>query len=237
MLSTGAAHLLPKVYSNCTVATSSSTTNSIDIRTAATIQSNLLPNCLTSEMKIQFNMLQFYLYYFANIPTWASAQQQPITNTTPVSNLNKQNGNQQILSTKSFYPSSTAFGSHATKTMTSTLQSLTCSIYTEVLDEYLTFLIPISGHAFSAHVDRFFLDALTELWIRTPWISNNGRLNSTYMFYISHFVHYIVKSDLRSFVNESSTYEAVRDELYMLISRLALNWERADDYIQASIHY
>ncbi|KAG1148348.1 hypothetical protein G6F37_005756 [Rhizopus arrhizus] len=235
VLSTGAAHLLPKVYSNCTVATSSSTTNSIDIRTAATIQSNLLPNCLTSEMKIQFNMLQFYLYYFANIPTWASAQQQAITNTTSISNLNKQNGNQQMLSTKSFYPSSTALGSHATKTITSTLQNLTCSIYTEVLDEYLTFLIPISGHAFSAHVDRFFLDALTELWIRTPWISNNGRLNSTYMFYISHFVHYIVKSDLRSFVNESSTYEAVRDELYMLISRLALNWERADDYIQASV--
>lgn len=61
------------------------------------------------------------------------------------------------------------------------------------------------------------------------------------MHYISHFINYIVRHDLRRCVNNTQdnvytyTYKAIHDELYMLTSRLALNWDKTDDYIQASL--
>jgi hypothetical protein len=63
------------------------------------------------------------------------------------------------------------------------------------------------------------------------------------MYYISHFISYIVRHDLRRCVNNTQdnvytyTYKATRDELYMLTSRLALNWDKSDDYIQASLFF
>ncbi|KAI9259928.1 hypothetical protein BY458DRAFT_557713 [Sporodiniella umbellata] len=206
VLSTGATHLLPKVYSNCVSASSVATAHTIDIRTAATTQSTLLPANLNYEVKIQFNMLQFYLYYYSNIPSWKPSGE-TLPRRGPLNRL-------------------------AASAIESATVRLTDSIYTEILDQYLVNLIQVHGNTLSSPVGRFYLDALVELWIRTPWIPSNGRLDSTLMFYTTYFITYVVKNDIKNCMDRSVTYEAVRDELYMLISRLALNWERTDEYIQ-----
>ncbi|KAG1470509.1 hypothetical protein G6F56_002646 [Rhizopus delemar] len=166
-------------------------------------------------------MIQFYLYYFANIPTWMKA-----SSSEPLA----PNCSNKTLGLN------TTFGLKKTPKPISTpivLQpQLTATIYTDVLEQYLVRLVPIHGNMSSSPVGRFYLDALVELWIRTPWIPSNGKLDPTLMFYISHFMKYIVRNDLKNCVERSTAYEAIRDEFYMLVSRLALNWEKTDGYIQ-----
>ncbi|CEJ02752.1 hypothetical protein CU097_000718 [Rhizopus azygosporus] len=234
ILSTGAIHLLPQVYKHCNVIMPSSPSGStIDFHTSATKQSSLLPSGISSERKIQLNILQLYLYNFAILPTWSTATAQPPMSTfTSTSLRSPMNNTVPNTSTTSFLDNSSP------SQLTKPGRSITSSIYTDILDNYLSRLIPINDQAFPAIVGPFFIDTLAELWIRMPWISNNNKLSPTLMYYISHFINYIVRHDLRRCVNNTQdnvytyTYKATRDELYMLTSRLALNWDKTDDYIQ-----
>lgn len=217
---------------------SSPSGSTIDFHTSATKQSSLLPSGISSERKIQLNILQLYLYNFAILPTWSTATAQPPMSTfTSTSLRSPMNNTVPNTSTTSFLDNSSP------SQLTKPGRSITSSIYTDILDNYLSRLIPINDQAFPAIVGPFFIDTLAELWIRMPWISNNNKLSPTLMYYISHFINYIVRHDLRRCVNNTQdnvytyTYKATRDELYMLTSRLALNWDKTDDYIQAGLFF
>ncbi|PHZ08601.1 uncharacterized protein RHIMIDRAFT_241362 [Rhizopus microsporus ATCC 52813] len=188
ILSTGAIHLLPQVYKHCNVIMPSSPSGSIiDFHTSATKQSSLLPSGISSERKIQLNILQLYLYNFAILPTWSTATaQSPMSTFTSTPLRSPMNKTAPNTSTISFLDSSSP------PQLTKPGRSITSSIYTDVLDNYLSRLIPINDRAFPAIVGPFFIDALTELWIRMPWITNNNRLSPTLMYYISHFINYII---------------------------------------------
>lgn len=183
----------------------------MDIRTAATRQSTLLPPAsLGGDRKIKFNMLQFYLYYYVSVPTWPRLNP-PVTQptyTTP--------GRPMIPTQPQLTPYQ----------IPGSLRSIGQSVYGSVLEEYLT-----------QQENPFFVDTIIELWIRTTWISTNQSLSPELMAYITQFVQYVVRQDLKLCPTDdklyiSQVYRKLKDELYMLISRLAFNWRKNDDYLQ-----
>lgn len=247
------------MYSNCSYLAESTSADSVDIRAAATRQSTLSTS--GGERKIKFNMLQFYLYYFLSVPTWVPETQPssaPSTvnmvstqlRTTPVQQNNVYNP-----SSKSYqygtvkYPSSAPTQPGAGSVIGNAIpaymfqgkpRSLMYSVYSSILEEYLQYLVPIgTSLEFPSFVHTFFLDACVELWIRTVWVTNGQKLNEESIYYISTFVKYIVQHDLKLCTTNNNNdtlyhhvYSCVKDELYMLISRLALNWSKHDDYLQ-----
>lgn len=127
-----------------------------------------------------------------------------------------------------------------------------CSIYDEVVEEYMDRFIGCvrKNKCFHPVIGTFFLDACIELWIRTPWISFGQKLSTEFMHFITLFVKFVVSGDLRRCYFEESpssrdpitqeytmVYDSIKDELYMLISRLALNWAKQDDYLQVGNIY
>jgi hypothetical protein len=208
-------------------------------------------------------MLQFYLYYFLSVPTWIPATQQQQSNiaTTTTTNtfsmesrttLTPQNNTYNNSSKPYQYgtvrsPSPTQNGASNTignanpaYLLQGNPRSLISSVYGPVLEEYLQYFVPIGASLeFPNFVHTFFLDACVELWIRTAWVTSGQKLNEEFMHYISTFIKYIVRHDLKLCLanNKPNTlyhhvYSSVKDELYMLISRLALNWSKHDDYLQ-----
>ncbi|KAI7906904.1 uncharacterized protein BX663DRAFT_539692 [Cokeromyces recurvatus] len=272
ILSTGAIHLLPPVYKDCTdIGTSATTpTNPLDIKAAATRQSTLISSNVGGNRKIKLNILQFYLYYFVSVPTWPplsppspsfpSTSSQPTfttsftnftkggtTTTTTTTATNTTVNNSKMYSYGTISNTSSTLNSSLSSNNTNTnpphlipgkLRTMIYSVYDSVLEEYLTQLIPIgTSNSFPNIVNTFLFDACMELWIRTTWVSSGQRLSNEIMHYITTFVKYIVKHNLRDCVlNERSlfyqVYSTLRDELYTLISRLALNWCKQDDYLQ-----
>ncbi|KAI9249344.1 hypothetical protein EDC94DRAFT_327283 [Helicostylum pulchrum] len=233
VLNSGSIDLLPKVYTNCSYLVTSSN-KSIDIRTAATKQSTLLPTSLGGDRKIKFNILQFYLYYFISVPTWPPLAPPPVVTNTMRTNGLYPNTLAPNL-TPTYKPlNSTTVNSTARQPAPRRHRQLSKSIYDRVLEEYLSQLcinpsiqIPMS--------ETFFIDTIVELWIRTTWIVNNHSLNRDFMKFLIQFVQYVTRQDLRQCLEgqkstASKIYTKVHDELYMLISRLAINWRRNDDY-------
>lgn len=251
MLSSGSIHLLPKVYSNCSYIVTSYNSSSIDIRAAATRQSTLLPMIVGGDRKIKFNMLQFYLYYFISVPTWPPLTPPPtnnysnkLTNTsrtpaygTPAYGTSAYGTSRLPTTTQINTQNSTNSNTTSHYQIPGILQPITQGIYSNVLEEYLYRFIPIQSNlTFTPIVGSFFLDACIELWIRTTWVAANQKISVELMNYITVFVQYIVKHDLKQcFSNEKSllalVYIELKDELYMLISRLAINWSKQDDYV------
>lgn len=257
MLTTGAIHLLPRVYANCSYLDASKTTSSVNIRTTATRQSTLLPTTIGGDRKIRFNMLQFYLYYFASVPTWPPQVPPPqpsamnyIRGTTPTSTTTNTN---TLLPSKTFEYgtirntniNATNGSTNATANSTTPpyiipgkLRTITASVYGAVFEEYFSRFVPIkTSDEFPRIVQTFFLDACIELWIRTTWLTSGQKLSMEHMQYISTFVRNIVKHDLKlCLANEKSLYHSVytsvKDELFFMLSRLALNWSKNDDYLQ-----
>lgn len=244
MLSSGAIHLLPRVYNNCSYLVTTSNNNSIDIRAAATRQSTLIPATIGGDRKIRFNMLQFYLYYFVNVATWPPLPEPvqytmnrtpqygtirlptPNTTTIPTTTTNTLMNNNNP--TQTGQPSSNQ----------GKARSITLSAYDEVMKGYLTRLIPIkSNQRYPPIIGSFFFDSCAELLIRTTWINTNSKSSEELMHYISTFIKYIVQHDLKQcLAGETSLikdiYKILKDEMYTLISRLALNWSKHDSYIQ-----
>ncbi|KAG2199981.1 hypothetical protein INT47_000331 [Mucor saturninus] len=255
VLSIGSVHLLPKVYSNSTYIVSSSNSNATDIRATATRQATLLPSVMGGDRKIRFTMLQFYLYYFLSAPTWpplSASSPTPATTTTATTNT----FNSQIPRTPTSaynapktptYGTST-YGTIRPTTSTATApgqylspgvtQAIKLGVYSSLLDEYLQRMITIqpSDTSFPPFINSFLFDACMELWIRTTWIATNGKVNNDLMHYITVFVQYIVKHDIKQcFMDEklvlTRVYNDMKTELFMLISRLAFNWSKHDDYL------
>ncbi|KAF7729963.1 hypothetical protein EC973_003376 [Apophysomyces ossiformis] len=120
-------------------------------------------------------------------------------------------------------------------------RSITSSVYEEILLEYFRRFIGCDDKETTFHptVETFFLDACIELWIRMSWIPHNQKLSTELMYVITLFIKYIVKNDLRRCMDKNwpdtkyhMVYTSVKDELYMLISRLTVNWGMSDDYKQ-----
>ncbi|KAG2236596.1 hypothetical protein INT48_000150 [Thamnidium elegans] len=232
VLNSGSIHLLPKVYENCSYLVTSSN-NSIDIRTAATKQSTLLPTSLGGDRKIKFNILQFYLYYFISVPTWPPVVPPPVTNTTRTNGLYPNTLTPKL--TPTYKPLNATTQQPVPRQLPGVPRYLSKSVYSFVLEGYLNQLcinpsiqIPIS--------DTFFTDTIVELWIRTTWIATNQSLDYDFMKHLIQFVQYVTRQDLRQCLQgdkspKSKIYAKVHEELYMLISRLAINWKRHDDYL------
>lgn len=196
------------------------------------------------DRKIRFTMLQFYLYYFLSAPTWP-----PLTTSSPVPTTTNMY-NSQIPKTPTYnapkpptYGTST-YGKTPTTTPASQNplpgipQAIKLGIYETILDDYFQRMITIqpSDTTFPPFIHSFFFDACMELWIRTTWIATNGKVNSDLMHFITTFVQYIVKHDLKQcFADEklvlTRVYHDMKNELFMLISRLAFNWSKQDDYL------
>lgn len=259
VLSSGAVQFLPRVYSNCSYLVTTSNNNSIDIRTAATRQSTLIPATIGGDRKIRFNMLQFYLYYFVSVATWPPLPE-PVQHTTPTTSTafnrtaTPQYGTANRLPVTTTHNATTNSMINTTTTTTTTannnnntstpnailgrVRSITLSAYDKVMKEYFTRFIPIKSNTGYPHIiESFFFDACAELWIRTTWINTNSKLSAELMHYISSLIKYIVHHDLKQcLAGETSLikdiYMTLKDEIYTLISRLALNWSKHDSYIQ-----
>ncbi|ORZ12208.1 hypothetical protein BCR42DRAFT_420187 [Absidia repens] len=131
------------------------------------------------------------------------------------------------------------------------LRSINASIYNEMMLLYMRAYIPCVINDTAPYVNgvgTFFLDALIELWIRTIWISPSQKLSLDFIQCLATFLKYVVGGDLRrctschqnSNVNINNVkvesaytnlYLSIKDELYLLLSRLSSNWRRQDDYI------
>ncbi|KAI8085886.1 uncharacterized protein B0P05DRAFT_635838 [Gilbertella persicaria] len=238
VLSAGAIQLLPRVYSNCSYVNIASQSNTIDLRAAATRQSTLLPSNAGGERVIRLNMIQLYLFYFLHVPTWPPLAQptlpQPPTPSNP--------GLHATPRIPSLYNNTNTTVSTTTSTsiqyqILGNVRSITLSVYGAIFEEYAAYFMPLTSNAtFPKFVNTFFLDACVELWIRTPWVAPNQKLSTEFMQFITAFVKYITRHDLRQCMHGSNpvlteVYQTVKNELYMLISRLALNWSHHDDYI------
>lgn len=252
VLSSGAIHLLPRVYSNCSYLVTTPNSNSVDIRAAATRQSTLIPATIGGDRKIRFNMLQFYLYYFVSVATWPPLPepvQYTTATTTAFNRTTPQYGTMNRLPTATTTPNATtnsminttSNNNNSTSTpnaIPGKVRSITLSAYDKVMKEYLTQFIPIkSSTGYPRIIGSFFFDACAELWIRATWINTNSKLSSELMHYISSLIKYIVHHDLKQcLAGETSLikdiYKILKDEIYTLISRLALNWSKHDSYIQ-----
>ncbi|EPB91510.1 hypothetical protein HMPREF1544_01641 [Mucor circinelloides 1006PhL] len=260
VLATGAIHLLPRVYKSCSYLDASKTTSSVNIRTTATRQSTLVATTLGGDRKIRFNMLQFYLYYFASVPTWPPLVPPPLqpsamsfirgssatANTTQNSNAMLHTKAVEYGTIRSTSANTTANGATtASANSPSTpyqipgkLRSIIPSVYGSVFEEYFNRFVPINTSQDFPHIiDTFFLDTCIELWIRTSWVAFGQKLSMEYMHSISSFVSNIVKHNLQQcFADQESLYYAVytsvKDELFFMLSRLTHNWSKNDDYLQ-----
>lgn len=139
------------------------------------------------------------------------------------------------------------------------VRSIQESIYGTLIQEYLHEFIPcIINDSTPYHpvIGTFFLDALVEIWIRTVWVSSSQKLSIIYMQSIHQFIKYIVSGDLRrcisykqsnninneeeneeenddskSITEYTKIYHLIKNEYYLLLSRLSINWRKQDDYI------
>lgn len=228
-LAAGAIQYLPRLYTNCThmeKRTSTSATN--DIRTAATRQSTIFPRSSSGEYQIRFSTIQFYLFYITSVATWVPLMPSPPrptpATTQPHSIVNR------------IHPQHPA----TTQQEPIRVRSIVSGAYSDIIDIYLRHFIPCvtrgSGQQdFLPSIGTFFLDACIELWLRTPWVSNGQKLSSEYMHCIRLFMTFLVSGDLRRRQHEplfKSVYDVAKNEIYMLISRLALNWSKTDGYLQ-----
>lgn len=238
------------MYADCSYLVRQSEASSVDIRAAATRQSTLMPNTVGGDRKIRFNMLQFYLYYFINVPTWPPL----VDPTPPTTTLNRQTSTppygalrttsttaNNINTTNTYTNNNTSTPNNTNASISSSIpgnsRPLTNSPYITILDEYFHRFVPISNNDFPPIINSFFFDACVELWIRATWIVSNGNISSSFMYCITTFIKYIVRHDLRQSLDGESPmlldiYNVVRDEIYTLISRLALNWRKHDSYLQ-----
>ncbi|KAK4518326.1 uncharacterized protein ATC70_001679 [Mucor velutinosus] len=260
VLATGAIHLLPRVYKSCSYLDASKTTNSVNIRTTATRQSTLVATAVGGDRKIRFNMLQFYLYYFASVPTWPPLVPPPpqpsamsfmrgtSTNTTTTAKNNNNMLHTKTVEYGTIRSTNTTVATNGTSASTvnsstpyqipGKLRSIIPSVYSSVFEEYFDCFVPINtSQTFPYFVDTFFLDTCIELWIRTSWVAVGQKLSMEYMHSISVFVSNIVKHNLQQcFADEDSlyysVYASVKDELFFMLSRLAHNWSKSDDYLQ-----
>ncbi|KAI8638837.1 hypothetical protein BD408DRAFT_446441 [Parasitella parasitica] len=262
ILSTGAIHLLPRVYQNCSYLDASKTVSSVNIRTTATRQSTLLPTTVGGDRKIRFNMLQFYLYYFASVPTWPPLVPTPLPHQPTSSGTSYTRGATAVVATtntntNTLLPSrQVEYGtirnttgstiSNNTTTANSTspnlppgiTRTIILSVYGDVFEDYFTRFVPISVYnEFPQIVQTFFLDACIELWIRTSWVNSGQKLSMEQMHFITKFVRNVVRHDLKQCLSNEksiyySVYASVKDELFFMLSRLALNWSKSDDYLQ-----
>ncbi|KAI8336835.1 hypothetical protein BC941DRAFT_514254 [Chlamydoabsidia padenii] len=240
-LAAGAIEYLPRVYENCTfLDVSKVTTTLLDLRSSATRQSSIFPRPSKGEFRIRFNMVQFYLYYMVAAATWT-----PTTQSTAPMN------------SKPNYPTTTTTAT-ATTTTTTTLtieqqaylipgpfRPLVAGIYPDLIRNYMHVYIPCVVNDSAPYINgvgTFFLDTLVELWLRTVWISSSQKLSNGFIYCLAGFIKYVVGGDLRrcatwqNYNNTSPTrytdvYRSIKDELYLLLSRLALNWRKQDDYI------
>ncbi|CEP13667.1 hypothetical protein [Parasitella parasitica] len=116
-------------------------------------------------------------------------------------------------------------------------RSITLSVYGFVFQKYFDRFVPINErNEFPQTVQTFFLDACIELWIRTTWVKAGKKVSFELMHYVTKFVRNVVRHDLRQALsNEKSVYyvvyASVKEELFFMLSRLALNWSRSDDYL------
>ncbi|CAO3623696.1 unnamed protein product [Cunninghamella echinulata] len=127
------------------------------------------------------------------------------------------------------------------------LRSIQASIYGTLIQEYLLEFIPcvmIESAPYHPVIGTFFLDALIEIWIRTSWLASSQKLSIEYIQSLYRFIKYIVSGDLRRCIsykhnNDDTTklteytkiYHLIKDEYYLLLSRLSVNWRKQDDYI------
>ncbi|OBZ91813.1 hypothetical protein A0J61_00171, partial [Choanephora cucurbitarum] len=236
VLTMGATELLPRVYTNCLSVNVSSGSNPIDLRAAATKQSTLLPNGTGRERVIRLNMIQLYIFYFLSAPTWEPLRSSP-TSFMPYGST--ANGMSGFSTNTSYMPSFSTNSSNSSLQyqIAGNLRSINLSVYPIILEEYFEHFIPAaSSNVFPEFIGTFFLDACVELWIRTRWVAEGQKLSPEYMRCITAFVKYITRQDLRKLTSKTNlvmaeTYRTVKDELYMLISRLALNWSKDNDYL------
>lgn len=253
VLATGAIHLLPRVYKNSSYTEASKTTNSVNIRTTATKQSTLVATTIGGNRKIRFNMLQFYLYYFASVPTWPPLVPPPqpsvmgLIRGAPTANAKTAT----TVNNASLNPKSVGYGTiRSTTTTASTgnsstpyqipgkLRSIILSVYSSVFEEYFDCFVPINKSKTFPHiVNTFFLDTCIELWIRTSWVTTGQKLSLEYMHSIATFISNIVKHNLQQCLADEESvhyfvYTSVKDELFFMLSRLAHNWSKSDDYQQ-----
>ncbi|ORZ02220.1 hypothetical protein BCR43DRAFT_465157 [Syncephalastrum racemosum] len=255
-LAAGALQFLPRLYTNCTYLDNrSNATSTTDMRVAATRQSTIFPRPFAGEYKVKFNMIQFYFFYVVHVATWpplpvptvANATIATSTTTTAATTATTAPASlgrpvQSNPTARTVAPGSiTAAPSTVIRTL-----SIKHSAYNDIIEEYLRYFIPsVAGSRLNdlhADVGPFFADACIELWLRTPWIQTGQALSSEHMHFITCFVRYIAQGDLRRTQRYAGAdpvardyrliYESVKDELYMLISRLALNWRKQDDYLQ-----
>ncbi|KAI8384186.1 hypothetical protein BD560DRAFT_190865 [Blakeslea trispora] len=243
VLSTGATHLLPRVYASCSNVNTTSVSNLIDLRSAATKQSTLLPNGSGGERVIRLNMIQLYIFYFLSVPTWEPLRPPPVPSTAYGSTTNGIRGfNTSASYNTSYMPfssnnSANNLSPNPQHQIIGNLRSVALSVYCAVLEEYFDHFIPQnSNNMFPDRVGTFFLDACVELWIRTRWVASGQKLSDIYMQCITAFVKYITCQDLRKAMSKNNiviaeAYRTVKYELYMLISRLALNWSKDNDYL------
>lgn len=251
VLSSGSTHLLPKVYSNCTYIVTPSNSSAIDIRAAATRQSTLLPVIVGGDRKIRFTMLQFYLYYFVSAPTWPPLTPPPPPPTNNYNNTMAPRSTVPVNTYNTFTPKTSTYGSPKPPLSATTMQTtanthfqipgilrpISNGVYASILDDYLIRLIPIQSEPeFPAFIGSFFFDACLELWIRTTWIATNGKTSKDLLHFITVFVQYIVRHDLKQCFSDETVllkrvYNDLKNELFMLISRLAFNWSKQDDYL------
>ncbi|KAI9495711.1 hypothetical protein BDB00DRAFT_212503 [Zychaea mexicana] len=119
-------------------------------------------------------------------------------------------------------------------------RSIIGSVYEQLMKEYMRHFIPCGQPTdFHPAVGTFFLDECIETWIRNTWVAPMQKLGPGRMHFIALFVRYIVSGDLRRCYSDNATwnsyrmvYNSVKDHLYAMISRLAFNWARDDDYLQ-----
>ncbi|CAO3589758.1 unnamed protein product [Absidia cylindrospora] len=266
-LAAGAIQYLPRVYEDCAFLDISKVTTLADLRASATRQSSIFPRPSVGEFRIRFNMIQFYIYYLACVPTWPPLTPTPATTTTPYTSPTPL----PLTGTSSYYgksPYSTANSSYSkppppnTTTTTTTnsnlphlipgqLRPINASIYNEMMQLYMRAYIPCVINDTAPYVNgvgTFFLDALIELWIRTIWISPSQKLSLDFIQCLATFLKYVVGGDLRRCTSchqnsnisinnvkvesaYTNLYLSIKDELYLLLSRLSSNWRRQDDYI------
>lgn len=178
----------------------------------------------SSNCNIQFNVLQFYLYYFASAPGFTA-------------HTKTKNGEKCAKETFS----SDALGSGA---IFGDTQLITDSnnIYRTLLDEYMFYLIPIAPHIgalqFPKIIGSFFFDALIELWIRSQWIYEGEKPKTkNHLHFLKTFIIYITSQDLRHTYAEPQAllyqvYRGTLGELFMMLTRFACNWSFDDDFLQ-----
>ncbi|KAI7883288.1 hypothetical protein K492DRAFT_126632 [Lichtheimia hyalospora FSU 10163] len=183
-LAAGAIQYLPRLYTNCTyMEKRTSSTNTTDIRTAATRQSTIFPRSSSGEYQIRFTTIQFYLFYITSVATWVPLMPSP-PRPTPVTQshsiVNRMHPQQPI-----------------TQQEPIRVRSIVTGAYSDIIDLYLRHFIPCvtrgSGQQdFLPNIGTFLLDACIELWLRTPWISFGQKLSAEYMHCITRFITFLV---------------------------------------------